>query len=281
MALKRIGDFLDLPEIDDSQRVHLDHVGIEMRDAQFTWGEEVAREDTTPMKKSASVESGLKSKSIEPQSPQSPQSPETKQAEIELVGGSTVPVTADHENEEKRDQVLQMSLATNTAPQTSGAGLVLTEKATHTTDDMTVNTVVKNDVASVAKPEATKRPPRLTDVTLNVNAGQLALVLGGVGTGKSTLLYGMLGEVEQTKGQTMIGGNIAYVPQTAFIINATFRENITFGQQFDAERYAKVVYACALTSDIELLANGDMTEIGEVCAISLSFHSCFFTTSIV
>lgn len=73
----------------------------------------------------------------------------------------------------------------------------------------------------------------------------------------------MLGEVEQSNGTTSIGGQIAYVPQTAFIVNATLRDNIVFGEEFDADRYEKVIYACALIADINLLPNGDSTEIGE------------------
>lgn len=73
----------------------------------------------------------------------------------------------------------------------------------------------------------------------------------------------MLGEVEQSAGKTLIGGKVAYVPQTAFVVNATLRDNIVFGEEFDAERYERVIHACALIADINLLPNGDQTEIGE------------------
>ena len=58
-------------------------------------------------------------------------------------------------------------------------------------------------------------------------------------------------------------GRIAYVPQSAFLLNATFRENITFGAEFDADKYAKAVYDCRLLEDLETFTGGDQIEIGE------------------
>ena len=56
---------------------------------------------------------------------------------------------------------------------------------------------------------------------------------------------------------------MAYVPQQAWIQNATLRDNILFGRTFESERYAETIYTCALQSDIEILLGGDLTEIGE------------------
>ena len=81
--------------------------------------------------------------------------------------------------------------------------------------------------------------------------------------GKTTLLYGMLGEVEQTAGSTALGGTIAYVPQIPFIINATLQDNILFGNAFQQQRYNACLDACCLRQDIAILPNGDHTEIGE------------------
>lgn len=60
-----------------------------------------------------------------------------------------------------------------------------------------------------------------------------------------------------------INGTLAYAAQRAWIQNATLRDNVLFGMPMDAERYARVLSACALTSDLELLEAGDQTEIGE------------------
>ena len=58
-------------------------------------------------------------------------------------------------------------------------------------------------------------------------------------------------------------GSTAYVPQQAWIQNATLQENVFFGQSRDPERYKHVISACALDPDIEVLPAGDLTEIGE------------------
>ena len=58
-------------------------------------------------------------------------------------------------------------------------------------------------------------------------------------------------------------GGTAYVPQQAWIQNSSLRDNILFGQRFDRKRYSKVIDACALKPDLEMLPGGDQTEIGE------------------
>lgn len=65
-------------------------------------------------------------------------------------------------------------------------------------------------------------------------------------------------------------GRMAYVSQQAWLQNATLRDNITWGEHFDAKRYNKVVKACALQPDLDMLPGGDMTEIGE--KVSLYFY---------
>lgn len=60
-----------------------------------------------------------------------------------------------------------------------------------------------------------------------------------------------------------INGKVAYAAQRAWIQNATLRDNVLFGAPFDPERYSRVLAACALTSDLDLLEAGDQTEIGE------------------
>jgi ABC-type multidrug transport system fused ATPase/permease subunit len=68
-----------------------------------------------------------------------------------------------------------------------------------------------------------EKHPRLVNVTLNVAANELVTVIGPVASGKSTLLYAILGETNRVRGSVALGGKIAYVPQTAFLINATIR----------------------------------------------------------
>ena len=61
----------------------------------------------------------------------------------------------------------------------------------------------------------------------------------------------------------MLQGRVAYVPQIAWILNATVKNNITFGKRFNSNFYNEVIRTCALEADLEILPGGDMTEIGE------------------
>lgn len=69
-------------------------------------------------------------------------------------------------------------------------------------------------------------------------------------------------------------GTVAYVPQQAWILNTTLRENILFGSDYDAQRYNKVLEACALKPDLEIIQGGDMAEIGEKVRIGNLLFLC-------
>ncbi|XP_067995695.1 ATP-binding cassette sub-family C member 2 isoform X1 [Melanerpes formicivorus] len=103
----------------------------------------------------------------------------------------------------------------------------------------------------------------IRDVTLDIAPGSLVAVVGAVGSGKSSLVSAMLGEMENIKGHINIQGSLAYVPQQAWIQNATLKDNILFGSELDEDRYQQVIEACALLPDMALLPAGDQTEIGE------------------
>lgn len=95
--------------------------------------------------------------------------------------------------------------------------------------------------------------------------------------GKSTLIASLLGETYCLSGRAILPRksltnnkstnatifNVAYVAQTSWIQNKTIKENILFGQPYDAERYNKILYMTALTGDLKILKDGDSTEIGE------------------
>uniref|UniRef100_A0A3P8UPJ9 ATP binding cassette subfamily C member 3 n=1 Tax=Cynoglossus semilaevis TaxID=244447 RepID=A0A3P8UPJ9_CYNSE len=100
-------------------------------------------------------------------------------------------------------------------------------------------------------------------INLMVPQGSLLAVVGHVGSGKSSLISALLGEMEKLEGEVSIRGSVAYVPQQAWIQNATLRDNILFGKAYNEQKYACVLEACALTPDLEVLAGGDLTEIGE------------------
>uniref|UniRef100_A0A8C7LEF1 Canalicular multispecific organic anion transporter 2-like n=1 Tax=Oncorhynchus kisutch TaxID=8019 RepID=A0A8C7LEF1_ONCKI len=100
-------------------------------------------------------------------------------------------------------------------------------------------------------------------INLMVPQGSLLAVVGHVGCGKSSLVSALLGEMEKMEGDISIQGSVAYVPQQAWIQNATLRDNILFGKAYNEHKYRCCLDACALTQDLEVLPGGDLTEIGE------------------
>ncbi|GJJ74849.1 ATP-binding cassette, subfamily C (CFTR/MRP), member 1 [Entomortierella parvispora] len=105
--------------------------------------------------------------------------------------------------------------------------------------------------------------PTLVDINLSVPRGQLVAIVGRVGQGKTSLLSALIGEMYKRQGTVRIKGRIAYAAQQAWIVNATLRDNITFGLEYDQEKYDAIVAASGLLPDIAMLPAGDATEIGE------------------
>eukprot|EP00250_Pteridium_aquilinum_P020540 c24855_g1_i1 orf=298-4842(-) len=105
--------------------------------------------------------------------------------------------------------------------------------------------------------------PTISGVNLKVTQGSLVTIVGTVGSGKSSLLSALLGEMVKLCGKAKTSGSIAYVAQNAWIQNATIEDNILFGAAKDSVRYDQVLHACALVQDLESMDHGDQTEIGE------------------
>ncbi|KAH9210336.1 ABC multidrug transporter-like protein [Leptodontidium sp. 2 PMI_412] len=109
-------------------------------------------------------------------------------------------------------------------------------------------------------------PFKLQNMNFSIGRNELVAVIGGVGSGKSSLLAALAGDMRMTnkeKGEMMIGASRAFCPQYAWIQNASVKENILFGKDMDKEWYQSVIKACALEPDLEMLPQGDATEIGE------------------
>ncbi|CAH1766912.1 14810_t:CDS:10, partial [Entrophospora sp. SA101] len=127
--------------------------------------------------------------------------------------------------------------------------------------------VVLNDDGTSNNIDQTLKPlipkSHLRNINLNIAKGKLVGVVGSVGSGKSSLLSALVGEMKRVKGETEFSGSVGYCPQTAWIQNATLRDNITFGLPFNEEKYRRVIKDCCLEPDIEILPAGDLTEIGE------------------
>ncbi|KAH6565614.1 hypothetical protein BASA50_007974 [Batrachochytrium salamandrivorans] len=116
----------------------------------------------------------------------------------------------------------------------------------------------------------------LNNISVEFPIGKLTTIIGPTGSGKTSLLLSLLGELKRYQGEVYIPRqtpdaiargssqtNLAYVAQTAWLLNATIRDNILFGAPYEEERYSRVVTACALRRDLETFQGGDLTEIGE------------------
>ncbi|XP_076037140.1 ATP-binding cassette sub-family C member 5-like isoform X2 [Oratosquilla oratoria] len=103
----------------------------------------------------------------------------------------------------------------------------------------------------------------LFTINLSVERNKLIGICGSVGAGKSSLVSALCGDMTVQKGTVKVNGRLAVVTQQAWIYNETFRENILMGHKFEKDKYEMVINVCSLKSDLQLLANGDMTEIGE------------------
>jgi ABC-type multidrug transport system fused ATPase/permease subunit len=125
---------------------------------------------------------------------------------------------------------------------------------------------VNTEASSVKVPTIT-----LQDLNFHIPAGSLVAVVGSVGSGKSSLLSAMLGEMEPINDSRVYiprptdapPGFISYCAQTPWVVNDTLRGNVLFGREYDEERYEQVVEASALVDDLAVLPAGDFTEIGE------------------
>lgn len=103
----------------------------------------------------------------------------------------------------------------------------------------------------------------LHDICYSASPGKLHCIVGRVGSGKSLMLLAFLGHMVQEGGQVYMPASIAYCSQQPWIMNATVKENILFGHRYDPEYYQKTIDACQLTPDLEILHEGDATQVGE------------------
>uniref|UniRef100_A0A7N8XK97 ATP-binding cassette, sub-family C (CFTR/MRP), member 8 n=1 Tax=Mastacembelus armatus TaxID=205130 RepID=A0A7N8XK97_9TELE len=125
----------------------------------------------------------------------------------------------------------------------------------------------------------TDGPPTLSNVDIKIPFGKLTMIVGQVGCGKSSLLLAALGEMQRVSGTVTWNsptdrdaagdgdirkrGAVAYASQKPWLLNATVVENITFEMPMIKPRYNAVIEACSLQPDIDILPQGDQTEIGE------------------
>lgn len=126
---------------------------------------------------------------------------------------------------------------------------------------LTENVVEMDNVSASWDEESEKKT--LNKINLNIKQGQLCAIIGPVGSGKSSLMQLLLGELPIGSGTVKMHGSLSYASQKPWLFTGTVRNNILFGLPYDKKRYNDVVKCCALTKDFEQFPNGDKTVVGD------------------
>lgn len=179
-------------------------------------------------------------------------------------------LTADEINFDVIKRLPTVKVTGKTTVKVSNATFIWSKQIDSSSND---NTEINN--GNIEANIEGNKTPALKNINFEARKGELTCIIGKVGTGKSTLLKCLLGELpvvpaDNTKPITIsIAGSIAYCAQVPWIINASFKENVLFGHKYDEEFYNKTIEACELLSDLEILPDGHETLVGEK-GISLS-----------
>ncbi|KAM8705738.1 hypothetical protein ACLKA7_010097 [Drosophila subpalustris] len=111
--------------------------------------------------------------------------------------------------------------------------------------------------------EKEKPQQTLQHLNLKIMRGQLCAIIGPVGSGKSSFLQLLLGELPLVDGRVIMQDELSYAAQEPWLFAGTVRNNILFGELYDHQRYQEVTRACALATDFQQLSNGDQTVLGD------------------
>ncbi|KAK2954099.1 Multidrug resistance-associated protein [Blattamonas nauphoetae] len=137
------------------------------------------------------------------------------------------------------------------------------ETSSHSINPSTSPSISPARSSSVFSTTSNSDGPTLQDVSLTIRKGSLTMIVGEVGSGKSSLGSAIVGDIERLSGSVKVDGKMTYCPQTPWIVNNTVRGNIVFSAEFDEERYWNTIRVCALEPDFKIFAAGDETAIGE------------------
>ncbi|XP_046746876.1 ATP-binding cassette sub-family C member 4-like isoform X2 [Diprion similis] len=195
--------------------------------------------------------------------------------EIQKREEHTTNVSLEHRTTEELESLLENKEQSN-----EKSALLVSmhgRNVTSTTDDKLKNGIGVKLVNVAGNWVTGQLPPTLCEVSLKVKSRLLSMVVGTVGSGKSSLLHLLLGELPVGAGKVSFytGENnkknrisirdlrISYTSQDAWLFSGSIRDNILFGQAFDSKRYEEVTRVCALVKDFEQLPQGDLSFVGE------------------
>nr|POF04550.1 oligomycin resistance atp-dependent permease yor1 [Quercus suber] len=172
---------------------------------------------------------------------------------------------ADLTRDEEREDLIRIDDASFTWEQNTSQELARKAGSTRSPTEQNSHLHVDGMLASSEDPPVSEEslPFQIQDINLAVGRHELLAVIGSVGSGKSSLLSAIAGDMRKVSGSIAVGASRALCPQYAWVQNATIRQNIIFGKPFVQEQYDAVIDAAGLRPDLEMLPHGDQTEIGE------------------
>ena len=261
VSIGRMENMLLAGELEDNVNIDYDaKYAIEVEKGRFVW--EVESKDANTEKKEEKKRKWWQRKKPTP--------PETK------VGSHEFETESDEDEHPSPEKTPVVDRPNNTRLNTDFGTFKVEEheEAVEVTESLGLDTAgfagpgssEQIETIPLSRIESTPDPhklQRLKDISFQIKRGEFIVIVGEIGAGKSSLLAALVGEMRRTEGIVKLGGTVGFCPQTAWIQNATVKNNILFGREFDPEKYETVIRACALESDFDMLPNGDATEIGE------------------
>ncbi|KAK2945606.1 Multidrug resistance-associated protein [Blattamonas nauphoetae] len=251
ISLQRIKQFLLLPEL---QQEHHEEpteqdIALQIEGGSYKWADppeipltaaelQVLKKERQQAKKNAAKRKAAES-------------------EAEMKGlGPAAELPAASQPKDTSNEIFQPT----TNPPHSPSNVVENPEAT---DDTTPVSSPSPSPSPTPTPSGSGSTTTLNDINISLKIGSLTMVVGGVGSGKSSIGAAIIGDIERLSGNVKIRGSIAYCPQVPWINNDTVRGNIVFGSPWDEKKYLETVRVCALEPDFKTLSAGDQTAIGE------------------
>ena len=256
VSLKRIEDFLKQPDIDNNliKRGEYDENGeyaIKIENGNFSWGVKQKKKSRWDLPGKKGKEKNEKPKIDDVKKDKANKEENLIDNEHDIITSS--------ERESKRTTVRMQD--------PSGSSDFITANKDNPGNEEGQEIEIDGCKIQVPIPKGIDFDITLKNINLEIKPGELVAIVGEVGCGKSSLLQAIINNLILLNPKECdgihINGKVGYAAQIPWIQNETIRNNILFSQEFDEEKYNRVLSLCQLKEDLETFEGKDLTEIGE------------------